>query len=269
MPPACGVTKLSARESVGLNAPLRLRSIVALMRTNYDTGRSACSADHPSAYAGSSPRGRLAVPFECGRYSPKTLTMRSWSDAGHRPSIVDVDSQDFVADQIEEFVTGQRHPHHPDRVLATVMFTDIVGSTQRASESAIRDGAVAQRLVRCAELTAFRGREVNTAGDGLFATFDGPARAIKCARSIRERVRELVFRCGPGYIRANANWYDDDMVGLAVHIGARVAAVAEPDEVLVSSTVKDLVAGVENPVWRSRPAQPQRRACEWRLFAVL
>ena len=116
-------------------------------------------------------------------------------------TILDIETQDFVADQIEEFVTGERHHHERDRVLATVMFTDIVGWTQRAAEigdsqwRGLRESWFA--LVR-KELAVFRGNESNTAGDGLLATFDGPARAIRCACSIRDRVRSLGLQVRTG-----------------------------------------------------------------------
>ena len=126
------------------------------------------------------------------------------------------------------------------------MSTDIVGSTRCAAEigdsrwRSLRENWFA--VVR-KELTAFRGHEANTAGDGLLATFDGPARAIKCACSIRERVRSLGLQVRTGLHTGECELDGDDVVGLAVHIGARVASIAEPDEVVVSSTVKDLVAG--------------------------
>jgi class 3 adenylate cyclase len=142
--------------------------------------------------------------------------------------------------------TGTHHRPEPDRVLATVMFTDIVGSTERAA--ALGDLRWRELLnsyytkVR-KELSAFRGREVNTAGDGLLAVFDGPARAIRCAHSVRERVRPLGLQIRAALHTGEIELIGDDVGGIAVHIGARVAAMAGPDEVLSSSTVRDLVAG--------------------------
>ncbi len=151
-----------------------------------------------------------------------------------------------ILDHIEAFLGGIPGASVSDRVLATVMFTDIVGSTQRAAD--LGDGRWRElrgswHAVMRRELAAFRGREVDTAGDGLLATFDGPARAIRCACSVRERVRALGLRVRTGLHTGECEIVGGGMVGIAVHIGARIAALAGPDEVLVSSTVKDLVAG--------------------------
>jgi len=131
-------------------------------------------------------------------------------------------------------------------VLATVMFTDIVGSTQRAAamgDSRWRELLGNWHTMVRAELAAFRGREVDTAGDGLLATFDGPARAIRCACSMRDRVHALGLQVRTGLHTGECDVAGDKVVGIAVHIGARVAAIAGLEEVVVSSTVKDLVAG--------------------------
>jgi class 3 adenylate cyclase len=153
---------------------------------------------------------------------------------------------DQLADEIEHFLTGARHIVEPDRVLATVMFNDIVASTQRAAELGDRrwrDLLANYRRLARAELGRFRGREVNTAGDGFLATFDGPARAIRCAGAIRDSVRPLAIEVRSGLHTGEVELIGDDVGGIAVHMGARVAAAAQPGEVLVSSTVKDLVAG--------------------------
>ena len=160
------------------------------------------------------------------------------------PWVGDVDR---LGDEIEEFLTGSRAEVEPDRVLATVMFTDIVDLTKRASEMGDRrwHAILAQhdQLLR-RELDKFRGREVKSLGDGFLATFDGPARAVRCATSIIEAVRslDLQVRGGihTGEIEVTGN---DDIGGIAVHIAARVAALAQGGQVLVSSTVRDLVAG--------------------------
>ena len=164
----------------------------------------------------------------------------------HLLQALDPDLLDLLLDEIEEFITGVRHREDPDRVLATVMFTDIVRSTERAAEMGDlrwRDLLNDYYAVVRKELTAFRGREVNTAGDGLLATFDGPNRAIRCACSVRERLRALGLEVRTGLHTGECELIGDDIGGIAVHIAARVAAKAEPDEVLVSSTVRDLVAG--------------------------
>ena len=153
---------------------------------------------------------------------------------------------DATLDAIEQFVTGDRATRPPDRRLATVLFTDIVGSTQLAAH--LGDAAWGQRLaahharVR-SELDRDRGVEIDTAGDGFFATFDGPARAVACAMRIAEAVRDLGLEIRAGVHTGEIEVDSDGIRGIAVHIGARVMALAQPSEVLVSSTVKDLVAG--------------------------
>jgi class 3 adenylate cyclase len=134
----------------------------------------------------------------------------------------------------------------PDTVLATVMFTDIVGSTERAAklgDRAWRDLLQDHHILVRRELARFRGEELDTAGDGFFAVFDGPARAISCARAIVGGVRELDLEVRAGVHTGECEVQDGKVTGIAVNIGARVAAAAGPMEVLVSRTVKDLVAG--------------------------
>lgn len=180
-----------------------------------------------------------------------------------------VGDQDVFLDEVQEFLTGVRPPAAADRVLATIMFTDIVGSTELAAR--LGDHAwkgLLQRhdaLVR-KELQRFRGREEQTTGDGFFATFDGPARAIRCAASIRDAVLQLGVQIRAGVHTGEIEVGADHVGGLAVNIGARVLATAEPGEVLVSSTVKDLTAGsgvrfVERGVHTLKGVPG-----EWRLF---
>jgi pimeloyl-ACP methyl ester carboxylesterase len=153
---------------------------------------------------------------------------------------------DAVLDEVEEFLTGARHGPELDRMLATVLFTDIAGSTERAVELGDRQWQELlehhHRLVR-SELSRFRGREVDTAGDGFFATFDGPARAIRSACAIQEAVARIGLTIRVGLHTGECEVMGDKIAGIAVHIGARVMANARPGEVLVTSTVKDLVAG--------------------------
>lgn len=149
-------------------------------------------------------------------------------------------------DEIYEFFTGTRPVREPDRILATVMFTDIVDSTRRAAE--LGDASWRQVLERHDELVRrqlerWQGREVKTTGDGFLATFDGPARAIRCGRAIAETVEPLGIRVRAGLHTGECEVRGDDVAGMAVHIGARVGSLAGPGEVLVSSTVKDLVVG--------------------------
>jgi class 3 adenylate cyclase len=182
-----------------------------------------------------------------------------------------VGDQDAVLDEVEEFLTGVRQGPEPDRVLATVLFTDIVSSTERAAE--LGDHGWRHLLesyygVVRRELARFRGREIDTAGDGFLATFDGPARGIRCACTTRDAVRTLGIQIRAGLHTGECEVMGDKLVGIAVHIGARVAARAEPGEVLVSSTVKDLVAGsgidfVERGIHPLKGVPGQ-----WRLFAA-
>jgi class 3 adenylate cyclase len=159
----------------------------------------------------------------------------------------------------------------PDRVLATVLFTDIVGSTAKAAE--LGDRGWRELLARHhdrirRELSRFRGREVDTAGDGFFATFDGPARAIRCACAAAQSVSDLGIEIRAGVHTGECELVEGKVGGIAVHIGARVAAEAGPSEVLVSSTVKDLVAGSGLEFRERGAAELKGVPGEWRLYAV-
>jgi class 3 adenylate cyclase len=190
--------------------------------------------------------GDLRVNVEAGRFLGASIPGAKYVELpgdDHVPWASDVDR---LADEIEEFLTGSRREIEPDRVLATVMFTDIVDSTKRAAELGDRRWrALLDRhdtLLR-EEIARFRGREVKTLGDGFLATFDGPARAVRCATSIVEGVRTLDLQVRGGVHTGEIEIKGDDIGGIAVHIAARVAALAEAGKVLVSSTVRDLVAG--------------------------
>ena len=153
---------------------------------------------------------------------------------------------DSIVDPIQEFITGTRPGHDLDRVLATVMLTDIVGSTEKASQlgdARWKELLAAHDERAHIEIERFRGSFINSTGDGLLATFDGPARAVRCAQAIVESVRTLGIEIRAGCHTGEVELDGDDVRGIAVHIGARVAALAGPSEILVSSTVKDLTAG--------------------------
>jgi class 3 adenylate cyclase len=153
---------------------------------------------------------------------------------------------DALLDEVEEFLTGVRPSPQLDRVLVTVLFTDIVGSTERAAaegDRRWRELLDAHNDAVRRELGRFRGREVDTTGDAVFAVFDGPARAIRCGSAIRDAVRSLGLEVRAGLHTGEVELAGDTVRGIAVHIGARVAAEAGPGEILVSSTVRDLVAG--------------------------
>lgn len=154
--------------------------------------------------------------------------------------------QDAIVDEVQEFLTGVRPAPESDRVLGTIVFTDIVASTERAAELGDRQWrdvlAAHDDLVR-RELVRYRGTLVKTTGDGILAMFDGPARAVRFATEIRDGVRRFGMEIRTGVHTGEVEVLEGDLGGIAVHIGARVMAVAEPGEVLVSGTVRDLVAG--------------------------
>jgi class 3 adenylate cyclase len=178
---------------------------------------------------------------------------------------------DALLDEVEEFITGGRRAVEVDRVLATVMFTDIVDSTALASElgdRAWRNLLEEQNAVLRAELDRFRGREIKTLGDGMLATFDGPARAIRCALAMTEAVKPLGIEVRVGLHTGEVELVGDDVAGIAVHIAARVGSRAGASEVLVSGTVKDLVAG--SGIGFSERGEHVLKGVPdtWRLFAV-
>ncbi len=173
--------------------------------------------------------------------------------------------------EIAKFLTGHQAEVADDRVLATVLFTDIVDSTRRAAEIGDRDWHAlldAHDVVVRAQLARFRGREVNTSGDGFLAMFDGPQRAIRCAMSIRDAVQSLGIQVRAGLHTGECEVRGDDIGGIAVHIGARVSALAGPNDVLVSSTLRDLVIG-SGLEFEERGAHGLKGVPgEWHLFAV-
>ena len=176
-----------------------------------------------------------------------------------------------VLGEVEEFLTGTRSVPEPDRVLATVMFTDMVGSTQRAVElgdARWRELLSAHQAAVRRELVRFRGREVKTLGDGSLATFDGPARAIRCGEAIAQAARAAGLEVRIGLHSGEVELMDEDVGGIAVHIAARIGALAAAGEVLVSSTVKDLVAGAGIRFEDRGARQLKGISDEWRVFAA-
>jgi class 3 adenylate cyclase len=173
--------------------------------------------------------------------------------------------------EVAEFLTGQQAEVVDDRVLATVLFTDIVDSTRRAAEMGDRDWHAlldAHDAVVRAQLNRFRGREVNTSGDGFLAMFDGPQRAIRCAMAIRDVVQALGIQVRAGLHTGECEVRGDDIGGIGVHICARVSALAGPNDVLVSSTLRDLVIGSGLEFDDRGAHQLKGVPGEWRLFAV-
>ena len=170
-----------------------------------------------------------------------------------------------------KFLTGVRPSRESDRVLATILFTDIVGATERAAALGDRqwhDLLDSHNALVRRELGRFRGCEIATVGDGFLATFDGPARAVRCPCAISEEVRVLGIEIRAGLHTGECEVMDENVGGIAVHTAARVAALAGPSEVLVSSTVKDLVAGSRLNFRECGATTLKGIPGEWRLFAV-
>jgi class 3 adenylate cyclase len=178
---------------------------------------------------------------------------------------------DAVADEIQAFLTGRLPPPRQDRVLATVLFTDIVGSTDTAARMGDRDWRELlerHNSILRASIQRFGGQEVHTAGDGFLSTFDSPRRAIECARDAGEAVRAIGMDIRAGVHTGEIELSQGDIQGIAVHIGARISALASAGEVFVSSTVKDLVAGSGIQFEDRGAHQLKGVPGEWRVFAV-
>jgi pimeloyl-ACP methyl ester carboxylesterase/class 3 adenylate cyclase len=212
------------------------------------------------------------VRVEHGRYLAEHIPGARYVEVPGSDYFPFLGNTDVFLDEIARFVKGVSRAPEADRVLATVLFTDIVGSTQRASDLGDRGWAEllgAHDAVVRRELGRFRGQEVDTTGDGFLATFDGPARAVRCAVAVRDAVRPLDLEIRAGLHTGEVEVSDGATRGLAVHIGQRVLAEAGPGEVLVSSTVKDLVAG-SGLVFADRGLHTLKGVLqEWRLFQVL
>jgi pimeloyl-ACP methyl ester carboxylesterase/class 3 adenylate cyclase len=215
--------------------------------------------------------GDRVVNRRAGEYLAQQIPGARYSELpgiDHMPWIGDAEA---VLGEIEEFLTGARTAPEPDRVLATVMFTDIVGSTERATE--LGDARWRELLdthhdsVR-RELERFRGREVKSLGDGYLATFDGPARAIHCGQAITEAARSTDLEVRIGLHTGEVELMNGDVGGIGVHIAARIGALAGASEVLVSSTVKDLVVGSGIQFEDRGTKELKGIPDEWRLFAA-
>ena len=216
--------------------------------------------------------GDMTIDVHASRYMAESITGAKYVElpgADHLPWGADADA---ILDEIEEFLTGERKGPAPDRILATILFTDIVGSTDRAAalgDHRWRDLLESFYGVVRRELPRFRGLEMGTAGDGMLATFDGPARGIRCARSIADAVRPLGVEVRTGLHTGECEIIEDNVGGIAVHTAARVANLAQPGEVLVSHTVKDLVAG-SGIHFESRGTHILKGIPgEWPLFAAI
>ncbi len=216
-------------------------------------------------------RGDRAVNRRAGEWMASQIAGAKYVElAGHDHSPFAGDT-DALIDEVEEFLTGTRGGAEVDRVLATVMFTDIVGSTERAADLGDRrwrELLESQVSVLRRELVRFRGREVKQIGDGCLATFDGPARAIRCGLAMIQSVKTLGVDIRIGLHTGEVEMMDDDIGGIAVHIASRIGSMAETARVFTSGTVKDLVAG-SGIVFEDRGTHALKGVPdEWRVFAV-
>jgi class 3 adenylate cyclase len=211
------------------------------------------------------------VSVEEGRWIARQIPGATYVELPGDEHLIWAGDVDAVVDEVEEFLTGSRPAHEPDRVLATVLFTDIVGSTERAVSLGDRRWRELidehhSRVRR--ELERFSGREIDTAGDGFFASFDGPARAIRAACAIRGSVQAVGIEIRAGLHTGECELMQDKIGGIAVNTGARVAGQAGPGEVLVSSTVRDLVAG-SGISFEDRGEHELKGVGAWRLYSVV
>jgi class 3 adenylate cyclase len=212
-----------------------------------------------------------AVPAILGREMAEAIPGARYVELSGIDHIPWVGDSEEVIDNVEEFLTGAKRATEADRVLTTVLFTDIVGSTMRAAELGDRRWRAMveshNQVVR-EQLDRYRGREVKTMGDGFLATFDGPARGVRCARAITERLQGIEVDVRAGLHTGECEMVGDDLAGMAVNIGARVGGLAEGGEVLVSSTVKDLVVGSGIDFEDRGLHQLKGVPGDWHLFAV-
>jgi len=216
--------------------------------------------------------GDYVAPVEAGRYTAEHIPGATFVELpgdfhlSARPG-----DEDEAMDLVEQFLTGTRGDHEIDRILATVLFTDIVGSTERAStlgDHAWRDLLDRHDRLTRVEIERFSGREIKSLGDGFLAAFDGPGRAVRCARAVTEGARQMGIEVRCGLHSGECEVRDNDLAGIAVHIGARIGGLAQPGEVLVSTTVKDLVIG--SGIEFSDRGEHDLKGVPgtWKLFAV-
>jgi class 3 adenylate cyclase len=213
--------------------------------------------------------GSPLVPVELGREAADLIPGARFVEEPGTDVYLWPGPDDPVTDLMEEFLTGRRRPRDPERVLATVLFTDIVGSTEHAAQMGDRAWQVLlerHNAIAREELERWRGREIKTIGDGFLALFDGPARAVRCAQAIQRRTRELGIEMRAGLHTGECELLDGDVSGIAVHIAARVAALAGVGELLVSSTVRDLVVGSDLTFIDRGSHELRGVPGEWRLY---
>ncbi len=215
--------------------------------------------------------GNHFIPLALGRDLAERIAGATFVELPGNDHMFYTGDTDALVDEIEEFLTGIRSGPEVDRVLATVLFTDIVGSTAEAArvgDRRWREIVEAHHTAVRRELERFRGREVDTAGDGFFATFDGPARAIRCARAIHGAMEPLDLSVRIGLHTGECEVLDGKLGGIAVNTGARIASLAGPREILVSRTVVDLVAGSGTEFDERGAHELKGVPGAWQLFAV-
>ncbi len=216
--------------------------------------------------------GNLIVPLEQSREAAKAIVGAKFVELPGTDHIVFSEGTDLWLDEVEEFLTGSRSGADPDRLLTTLMFTDIVGSTERAAEVGDRrwrDLLDRHHEMTRGELSRFGGREVSTTGDGFFASFDRPISAVRCALAVVEAMPSLGIQIRAGVHTGEVEVRGADFGGLAVHIAARIMGHAGSGEVLVSSTVKDLLAGSEIAFEDRSEYELKGVPGSWRLFTAL
>jgi class 3 adenylate cyclase len=253
-----GASPAAAKELMTMNSEIDITGILASIHVPtlvvHRTGDIAVSVEGGRSLAAGIPGARLL----------------EFPGDDHLPYLGD--NSDEIVDEMEEFITGSRSEMEADRVLATVLFTDIINSTGRASELGDRrwqELLVHHDNIVRRELARHRGREVKGLGDGFLATFDGPARAVHCASNIISEMRSLGIEVRAGIHTGEVELKGDDIAGIAVHIAARVAAVATGGQVLVSSIVRDLVAGSNLRFTDEGPRALKGISDEVRLFSLL
>ncbi len=253
-----------------LSSSPRAAAALLRMNTQVDTRHVLSTISVPTLCLYRS--GDQDVKVEEGRWIADQIEGAKFVEIDGSDHFFSGDGSDAILAELEEFVTGSRGARSPERVLATVLFTDIVGSTERAAQ--LGDRAWTELLERHndavrGQVARFRGREVDTQGDGFLATFDGPGRAIAAAQAIGQALSPIGVEVRAGLHTGEIELLGDDVAGLAVHIGARVASLAGPGEVLVSRTVKDLVTG-SGIEFESRGLHVLKGVPdEWQIYAVV
>jgi class 3 adenylate cyclase len=216
-------------------------------------------------------RDNFWIPVAFGRYLAQHIADARFVEIEGIDHRYYQGNADGMLSAVQEFVTGEHEAPEDDRVLATVLFTDIVGSTEKATslgDQAWRDLLVRHHAVVRRQIAHFRGREIATAGDGFLALFDGPARGVRCGLAVRDAVRPLGLEVRAGLHTGECVRMGEDVGGIAVHIAARISSEAGASEVLTSSTVKDLVVGSGLSFLERGSRVLKGVEGEWRLFAA-